>query len=756
MAKQKIQDFITAKPRYKWNFQNVGGTPRVNIQSGEDIRHLAELDQKMWTILSCPVSGLEIDAQSLAMMDTDKDGKIHVQDIINTANWLCEALQDPDILLQRSSSLPLQSINQNTDTGRMLYQSALQIVRNLGKEKEELSVADTDNSVAIFATTRFNGDGVITDHSSDDPALQSTISAIVQTTGGTMDRSGVLGVNADQINRFYDNLNAYLAWAKAKPELPFGANTDALIDTYNLLNDKVQDFFMRNRLAAFNQASAPALDIQNARIEAISDSNLASKIDEIATYPLAHINGKEELDLDGPLNPAWHDALDKLRQCDFLTDMEHLITPESWARLAADFAPYLAWKNAKAGAEVEILGEAQIEALLQANQKDQLLDLVKQDQALETEAAHIEEVHKLLHLCRDFGTLLRNFVTLQDFYDRDPNHQAIFQAGRLVIDQRECRLCMQVTDMAKHNAMAAASGLYLIYCNCTRQGYAGTLSIVAAMTMGDIGDLMVGKNAIFYDRQNRDWDAVITKIIENPISISQAFWSPYRRLAKWVENLINKNASERDAKMMSETTAKLAEKPTLPADGAKPAPAQPFDIAKFAGIFAALGMALGMIGSFFVSLAKGFVALKWWQGILAIIAILLLISGPSMIMAWLKLRRRNIAPLLNANGWAVNASSTISIPFGATLTDQAKFPKLNLQDPYAKKGVPAWKKWLYSILFVIVVVVVLWLCNLLNWAKLPSPLPCFNKVTTEAPASDPAPADSVATVAVEPAVDAAE
>ena len=97
----------------------------------------------------------------------------------------------------------------------------------------------------------------------------------------------------------------------------------------------------------------------------------------------------------------------------------------------------------------------------------------------------------------------------------------------------------------------------------------------------------------------------------------------------------------------------------------------------------------------------------------------------------MKIRRRNIAPLLNANGWAINASSKISILFGETLTDIAKFPKLQLKDPYAKKGLATWKKWTISIACLAVVVAALWLTNLLSWAKLPSPLPCFNKEKVE-------------------------
>ena len=281
--------------------------------------------------------------------------------------------------------------------------------------------------------------------------------------------------------------------------------------------------------------------------------------------------------------------------------------------------------------------------------------------------------------------------------------------------------------MGKHNTMAPASGMYLIYCDCTAKDKPGTFTIAAAMTVGDVGDLFVGKNAIFYDNSGSEWDAVITKIIDNPISISQSFWSPYRRMAAAVENLINKNAADKDAKIMSEATAKINAAPaSLPANGENKTPAQPFDIGKFAGIFAALGMALGMIGTALASIVKGFVSLHWWQVILAFIGIILVISGPSMVMAWMKLRRRNIAPLLNANGWAVNASSKISIMFGETLTDIAKFPKIKLKDPYAKKGIAPWKRWLISICSLVVVLVVLWLCNLFAWAKLPSPLPWFD------------------------------
>ena len=47
--------------KYKWDFENIGGTPRVKISAGKDIENLYQLDPKMWTVLSCPVHGLDID-----------------------------------------------------------------------------------------------------------------------------------------------------------------------------------------------------------------------------------------------------------------------------------------------------------------------------------------------------------------------------------------------------------------------------------------------------------------------------------------------------------------------------------------------------------------------------------------------------------------------------------------------------------------------------------------------------------------------
>jgi hypothetical protein len=223
------------------------------------------------------------------------------------------------------------------------------------------------------------------------------------------------------------------------------------------------------------------------------------------------------------------------------------------------------------------------------------------------------------------------------------------------------------------------------------------MQIVAAMTVGDIRNLKVGKNALFYDRQGRDWEAEVVKIIDNPISIGQAFWSPYRKLGNWISGLITKSVADKESKSFTQITENLQ---NVPASTDKAAAPVPFDIARFAGIFAAIGMAVGAIGGFLTGMLNQVQELAdagWWKIPLLVIGILLAVSGPSMILAWMKLRKRNLAPLLNANGWAINSEAIVSVLFGNTLTEKAQFPLVKTKDPFARKGLSQTAKWIIAI-----------------------------------------------------------
>jgi hypothetical protein len=207
--------------------------------------------------------------------------------------------------------------------------------------------------------------------------------------------------------------------------------------------------------------------------------------------------------------------------------------------------------------------------------------------------------------------------------------------------------------------------------------------IAACFTQGDSDYLFVGRHGLFYDRQGRDWDTVITSIVDNPISIRQAFWSPYKKFVRMIEEQVAKRAAAAEAASSSKLAA-AAEK-TVNADQAKLVePPKKVDVGAVAAIGVAISGAMTAI-----TLILGYVfQLKLWQYPLVLVGLMLVISSPSMIIAWLKLRQRTLGPILEGNGWAVNGRVKINIPFGRALTDMAVLPpgaKRSLEDPYEDK-----------------------------------------------------------------------
>ncbi|MCF0176447.1 MAG: hypothetical protein HUJ94_06395 [Bacteroidales bacterium] len=725
---------------YRWNFCKIGGVTRVSITKGEDIAHLEELDQKMWTALSCPVNGLEFDTATLALLDADNDGKIRVNEVVAASKWLGAALKNLDCLLTGDEALQLSAINGETEEGGKLLASASQVLANLGKaDADAISVADTSDSVAIFAKTRFNGDGIITASTAEDEALKALIADIITVTGALKDRSGEDGVDEAKIEEFYAACADYSAWKAAaeadeKNIFPFGADTEAAFAACEAVKAKVADYFMRCKLVGFNAGAAPVLDVSVDKIQTISGNDLSSCAEEIASYPLARVTDSKLLPLTG-LNPAWAAAFEAVKTLALgkLAEKE-AISEDEWNGVLASFAPYTAWKEAKKGAAVEALGDEKVEAIVKAAQKDALLSLVAQDKALEAEAAAIADLDKLTRLHRDFAKLLNNFVTMSDFYSNDK--LAIFQAGRLYIDQKSCDLCVKIADMGKQGDVAVLSGLYLVYCTCTSKTKGQTINIVAALTDGDTDNIRVGMNAVFYDRDGVDYDAVVTKIVDNPISIRQAFLSPYKKLGRFISEKIEKSAAEKEGKATSNLISKAdnISVPTTEEEAKAAAKPAPFDIARFAGIFAAIGMAVGFIAQALVSFANG-VTSHWYVLPLLVIAVIVLVSGPSMFLAWLKLRKRNLAPVLNSNGWAVNSHLLVNTRFGSTLTNLVSFPVVKAKDPYEKPG-----KGLRTTIWILVL-----LCGIFAALFFTDSLRCvglpFHKEDVEEVIEEPAPAE---------------
>jgi hypothetical protein len=682
---------------HTWKFFRTGGLDQVVLESGADLLALPELDQKLWVALSCPVKGLELSEKTLALIDSDNDGRIRIPELLAAVNWAAARLRDPAALLKGAEELPLDAINGDTPEGRILVASARQILANLGRKgASAITVAEAADTAKIFAASPLNGDGVIPPEATEDAAVQALIKDIVACLGGTADRTGSIGVTSAQVAEFFTELEAFAGWTAKSTSTEIavlGAATNAACAAVQAVRAKVDDYFARTRLAAFDTRALAALNRSETEYLAIAAKDMTITAGEISGFPLARIEAGRALPLLDGVNPAWAGALARLQSdavAPLLGSGVQTLTEAQWTTLNSKLAGYETWLAGKAGAKVEKLGAARVHAILGGNSRAALAELVARDQALEPEFKAVSDVERLVRYHRDLRALLHNFVNFADLYSRD--RLAVFQAGTLFLDSRSTELCLRVDGPSP---LAAMSKAYIAYCACTRKD-AAPMTIAACFTQGDSDYLFVGRHGVFYDRQGRDWDAVITSIVDNPISIRQAFWAPYKKFIRMIEEQVAKRAAAAEA----ESTGKLASaaEKTANADkaGAAAAPKK-IDI----GTVAALGVAVGAIGGALGAIATGLAKLAIWQLPLVVIGLVLVISLPSMAIAWLKLRQRTLGPILEGNGWAVNGRVKINIPFGTALTDMAVLPAgahRSLEDPYEDKEAARQRRRLMALL----------------------------------------------------------
>jgi len=751
----------TPPVRHTWRFFRAGGFDQVRLDSAADLVALGEgwLDQKLWVALACPARGLEFDEKTLQLLDTENDKRIRAPEIIAATKWACSMLKDPAHLVKGESSLPLAAIQDRTPEGKALLASARQILANLGKpEAAAVTIDDVTDTARIFAQTKFNGDGAIPADASDNAAVNQVLADIVACCGSVPDRSGKPGVDTALVDRFFAEAQAYADWwAKGEKEAtvaPLGEATLAGHQALAAVRAKVEDYFARCRLAAFDPRALAALNRQETDYLSVAAKDLSISAAEVAGFPLAKIEGNRPLPLLAGLNPAWEAPIaafrDKVVQP--ILGKKESLTDAEWQKLVHAFAGFEGWMAAKAGAAVEKLGPARVREILKGRAKAEIAALIARDKALEPEANSIASVHRLVRLHRDLFKLLNNFVNFRDFYGR--REKAIFQSGTLYLDQRSCDLCLRVEDPGKHATLAGLAKTYLAYCDCTRPQTGEKMTIAAAFTGGDSDQLMVGRNGLFYDRLGRDWDATITKIVDNPISIRQAFWSPYKRFVRMIEEQVAKRAAAAEAA----STAKLetAAVHVATADQkAAAAPAAPAPKKIDVGVVAAMGVAVGAIGTAVASLVTGVLGLKAWQIALVPVALMLVISSPAVVIAWLKLRQRNLGPILDANGWAVNARAKVNIPFGGSLTSVATLPpgaERDLRDPYAPPKSLAAKifGWFLVLLVVAAIGAGLWYFGVVE-KVLPDRLPKSGWYEKRHPAPKPAEAAPPATPVEPPA-----
>jgi len=369
-----------------------------------------------------------------------------------------------------------------------------------------------------------------------------------------------------------------------------------------------------------------AADAALAAVEPVIDAFFAVPDD----LPLVTEEPDKTLPLSGNLNPKWFDAVSAFAEkcaAPVLGASISALTRRQWNEVKAKFAPYRAWLAAKPVAA--------------ADAKAKLVD---------------EE--RLLRYKLNLVSFLRNYVNQADLYDKDS--LAVYQTGTLFIDGRSCELCFHVDDEAAHSALAAKSNCCLLYAKLTRKSTGETRSICAVVTAGRTVPLYVGRNGLFVDRDGNDWNAVITKMVEAQVSLREAFWAPWTKMFNTVSEQVKKFLGAKQDAATAQVGKIASAPPSKENSGANGA--------AIASSVAALGVGVGMVGAACAGLIGVVAGMPTWKVAAGLVAILLLVSLPSVILTWFKLRTRDLGAVLNAGGWAVNRPLYFSMALARTFT----------------------------------------------------------------------------------------
>src|SRR5438045_7421464 len=142
---------------HRWQFFRAGAVDQVSIRDGDDLLALPELDQKLWVALAMPTTGVDIDPETLALLDVNKDGRIRVNDVLEAVAEIKRVFKNPSDVLTTRDDVELSAIADETGVA-----AAKRMLADLGKkESDAISIDDVVKITKAFADTTLNGDAII-------------------------------------------------------------------------------------------------------------------------------------------------------------------------------------------------------------------------------------------------------------------------------------------------------------------------------------------------------------------------------------------------------------------------------------------------------------------------------------------------------------------------------------------------------------------------------------------------------------------
>lgn len=689
-------DHNTSRPVFK----RYGRSLQLLIESAQDLTHVLELDEALWLSTSVPLSSLRADSPLLHYLDIDADGRIKAQELKQSIRWTLCMLSNTQRLNERSTTLSLAAINTSDSDGKNVAAAYHKVCQEQHVDSSELPLETVRRQIKALKMQSISGGGVVLPDAVPDPDMRQFLNDAMQVTESARHPSGQTGIQLATLKRFLGSMEAYQQWldqAHAEPAanaLPFNDETAACYRIIEKLRAPLDHFFACCRTLSYS----PSLKnkMWPPELPAADAGNEAQVHEQLMSSPIAEPVPEGSIRLTPALNPCYHDALAALLSRVAVHALEQPLdelTSVEWAGIKAAFAPFAAWQQSKQGTEAEKLGIEKIQTFHAKGLALKAEELIAEATA---SALALNEVQALEKLALFQGHLLdicNNIVSCPDLYCAD--QRALFEEGTLIMDGRRFNLAVMVPDRKEHIAISNQNSMFVLYAHIEHKPTGQSLDIAVPVTSGTQGNLAIGKRGIFQHTNGTEWTARVIDIVDRPVSLREAAAAPFIRLGAVLTGKIEAITASAEKDLDKTGAATLG-----PLPGHAPASPPPAgggsSLARNGGLIAGGGIALAALGSSFAFITKTLADLHWWQVISGLLAAILAVLIPSLIMAALRLRKRDLSCILEGSGWAINSRMRLTRSQRMTFTSSPGRPDNSLIEQHPFK----WMVWAGLIILI--------------------------------------------------------
>ena len=700
-----------------YRFDRFGRSYHLHISSADDLANALELDEALWVATSVPITTLRGDEVFFNLVDSDRNGRIRVEELCDAIRWVHAVLRDTQPVTDRSDVIRLDTVDEDHADGHRILLSARKMLNATSDEEQnELPLATIREVKAKVEARPVSEAGVVLPEAADDDDVSAFIKDAVSIVGGADHPSGKPGLNIEKLDAFNKALGAFLDWrAAGEPDdqaarealYPLGGDTRDSFALLDSLRAKVDQYFVQCEAVALDETYRAQLPPKQDALAAadFADSEQIRELMKVA--PIATPRADAVLDFEDAVNPFYVYRLAELRTRviePMLGRPAASLAQGAWSQVKDGFARYEAWLKAKPDDAVAKLGEEKMQAYREPSYAQAVRTLVEESHDTALQLDNIRLAEKLALYQKYLIELANNAISFPQLYD--PEDRAIFERGSLIMDGRRFELAVLAENRAEHAKVADSSNMFVMYVEISGAKTPKPYELAVPVTSGGKGNLVVGKRGIFQTVDGVEQDARVMQIIENPISLKEAIVAPFKRIGGLITGKIEQLTGAAQKKLDAATTEAMSTIENAPDAAAAPPPppanaAAEADAARnrgmmAGGILAAGGVALAAVGSALAYISK-IIATHGPQAIVVGIGgALLAVLAPSIVLAWLKLRKRDLSAILEGSGWAVNARMRLSRDQAKEFTNRPPYPAGAL-------GIPT-RGWVRLLVYIVLLI----------------------------------------------------